>query len=143
MPRPDPALLDLARYPFSCSIAPRFGDLDVNLHVNNVATAGLLEDGRVRFHRANGYRITLINLSTMVASSGIEFIDEIHYPDPVTIHCALETMGRTSHTVAQLITQDDRIAVFARTVLVNIGPKGPAPMPADFIEVASRWMLRP
>ena len=36
MAKPDPALLNPARYPFTTTIEPRFGDLDVNLHVNKV-----------------------------------------------------------------------------------------------------------
>jgi len=55
MPKPDPAMLDPARYPFRCAIETCFGDLDTNLHINNVSLSGLLEEGRVRFHRASGF----------------------------------------------------------------------------------------
>lgn len=143
MPRPDPALLDPARYPFSCAITPRFGDLDVNLHVNNVAMAGFLEDGRVRFHHASGYRTSLKDLSTMIASNAIEYLDEVHYPDAVEVHGAIEAVGRSSHTVVQLVTQHGRIAVFARSVLVGVGPQGPIPLPPAFVASAPDWMLRP
>ena len=53
MAKPDPALLDPARYPFRCSIETRYRDLDSNLHINNGVMASLLEEGRVRFHRAS------------------------------------------------------------------------------------------
>lgn len=148
MPRPDPALLDSARYPFSSTIEPRFGDLDVNMHINNVAMAGFLEDGRVRFHRDSGYREGLAGsdgnrLSSMIASVAIEYLGEAHYPDPVTIHCAVEDTGRTSHRLIQLVTQGGRLVAFCRSTMVTVGQDGPAPLPARFTEQTARWRLRP
>ncbi|MFC0206209.1 acyl-CoA thioesterase [Novosphingobium soli] len=143
MPKPEPALLDPQRYPFSCSIEPRFGDLDVNLHINNVALAGLLEDGRVRFHRASGYREGLVGLSSMIVSVAIEYLGEGHYPDPLTLHCAVEDAGRTSHRLVQLVTQQERIVAFARSTMVTVDTQGPAPLPATFLERVAQWRLRP
>ncbi|HUD30528.1 MAG TPA: acyl-CoA thioesterase [Novosphingobium sp.] len=143
MPKPDPALLDPARYPFSSRIEPRFGDLDVNMHINNVAMAGFLEDGRVRFHRESGYRDGLTGLSSMIASVAIEYLGEAHYPDPVTIHCAVEDTGRSSHRLIQLVTQDGRLVAFCRSTMVTVGKEGPAPLPASFTRHADAWRLRP
>ena len=143
MPKPDPALLDPSRYPFSSLIEPRFGDLDVNLHINNVAMASFLEDGRVRFHRESGYRDGLQGLSSMIASVGIEYLGEAHYPAPVTIHCAVEDTGRTSHRLVQLVTQGDRVVAFCRSTMVTVGQQGPAPLPGSFTEQANRWRLQP
>ncbi|EJL23340.1 thioesterase family protein [Novosphingobium sp. AP12] len=142
MPKPDPALLDPARYPFSSRIEPRFGDLDVNLHINNVAMAGFLEDGRVRFHRESGYRDGLAGLSSMIVSVGIEYLGEAHYPDPVTIHCAVEDTGRTSHRLIQLVTQDERVVAFCRSTMVTVSKEGPAPLPAGFTEQTDRWRIK-
>lgn len=141
MPKPDPAFLDPARYPFHCRIEPRFGDLDVNLHINNVAMATMLEDARVRFHRESGYREALAGLTSMVASTAIEYLGEGAYPDPITLHVAVEDVGRTSHRLVQFGLQRQRPVVFARTVLVAMGPGGPAPVPAAFAEAARRWKL--
>lgn len=142
MPKPDPALLDPARYPFSCRIEPRFGDLDVNMHINNVAMVGFFEDGRVRFHRQSGYREGLVGLSSMIASVAIEYLGEGHYPDALTVHCAVEHLGRTSHRLVQLVTQDDRTVAFARSTMVTVGKDGPAPLPAVFADQAREWSLR-
>jgi acyl-CoA thioester hydrolase len=143
MAKPDPALLDPARYPFSSTIEPRFGDLDLNLHINNVAMAGFLEDGRVRFHRESGYRDGLAGLSSMVASVAIEYLGEALYPDSLTVHCAVEDIGRSSHRLIQLVTQGARSVAFGRSVLVTVGSDGPAPLPASFADQAERWRLRP
>ena len=121
---------------------PRFGDLDVNLHINNVAMAGMLEDARVRFHHRTGYRELLAGRTSMVASIAIEYLGEASYPQSVAIACAVEHIGRTSHHLAQLVIQDGRPIVFARVVLVVVGPEGPSPLPATFAASARPWMLR-
>ena len=143
MAKPDPALLDLARYPYSCIIEPRFGDLDINMHVNNVAMAGILEDARVRFSRKTDYRRVMPDAATMVASLAIEYIGEANYPDPINVASALERIGRTSHQIVQVVTQNGKTLVFARTVLVLVGPDGPAPFPEGFARSVQPWMLRP
>ncbi|TCU59348.1 acyl-CoA thioester hydrolase [Novosphingobium sp. PhB57] len=142
MAKPDPALLDAARYPFSCQIEPRFGDLDVNMHINNVAMAGILEDARVRFFRTAGGLEHLAGLSTMVASIAIDYLGETHYPEAVTVHGAVERMGRTSQTVLQVVMQEGKPVVFARTVIVMVGPSGPAPLTEAYLESARQWMFR-
>lgn len=141
MAKPDPALLDTARYPFTCTIEPRFGDLDVNMHVNNVAMAGVLEDARVRFSRTTNYRSMMPGTTTMVASIAIEYVGEAGYPEPLSIACALEHIGRTSQRIVQVVTQGGKPLVFARTVIVTVGPDGPAPLPDAFAESARPWML--
>jgi len=143
MPRPDPALLQPQRYPFSSDIEMRFGDLDVNMHINNVAIAGYFEDSRVRFHHACGYRDGLAGLASMIASIAIEYLGEAHYPEPVTVHCALEDTGRTSHRLVQLAMQESRLVAFARSTMVAVGKDGPAPLPPEFTRQADRWRLRP
>lgn len=142
MAKPDPALLGAARYPFSCRIEPRFGDLDLNMHINNVAMAGILEDARIRLFREAGGHKYMAGLSTMVASIAIDYLAETHYPDPITVHCALERIGRSSQTIVQLVTQGETPVVFARTVLVMVGLDGPAALTEDYVENAGQWILR-
>lgn len=142
MPKPDPALLDARRYPFSCPIEPRFGDLDVNNHINNVAIAGFFADCRVRFHIASGYQESLDGLASMIASIAIEYLGEGAYPDPLQAHCAVEEVGRTSHRLVQLVTQGDRVIAFARCIMVAVGQDGPVPPPASFAERVQDWRLR-
>ena len=48
--RGDPRRRELAAYPFRLDMVPRFGDMDPNRHLNNVAIARFYEEGRVRFH---------------------------------------------------------------------------------------------
>jgi len=145
MPRPDPALLDPARYPFRCDIEPRFRDLDTNLHINNGVMATLLEEGRVRFYRGGGGGGGSVGgiLTTMVVSLGIEFIGESHFPDLLEMHVAVTNVGRTSYELVQLITQRSHAVVFARVTLVCMGEAGPFEMTQDYRAALESWMLRP
>jgi len=139
MAKPDPALLDPARYPFVRRIDPRFSDLDVNGHVNNVALAGILEDARSRFHDISGFSDLLTDLRSLMASVTIDYLAEGYYPDPIDVHVAVASLGRTSHSLAQLAVQGSRILACARTVHVTVNGHGPAPTPPEF---AQAWSLK-
>lgn len=142
MAKPDAALLDTARYPFSCTIEPRFGDLDTNLHINNVALTGILEDARVRFHAQSGYRAAMGKLVSMVASLNVEYLGQSYYPNPLTIHVGASRLGRTSYVLNQLVLQQDRAVAYSEAVMVCVGESGPVPLPPAFRSGVSNWMVR-
>jgi acyl-CoA thioester hydrolase len=143
MPKPDPALLDFARYPFRCSIETRFGDLDVNQHVNNVAMVGLLEEGRVRYHRAAGFYTAQAEAVPMVASLAVEFLGQTYFPDPIDIAVAALRLGRTSYVLCELVSQQDRVVAYAEAVMVLMAEEGPVELPATFREGVQPWLLKP
>src|SRR3546814_12939275 len=61
-----------------------------DLHINNAAMAGLIEEGRVRFHLGIGYRELLVDRTSLVASLQIAYLGEANYPDAIALHCAIE-----------------------------------------------------
>lgn len=144
MPKPDPALLDRARYPFTCEIATRFGDLDVNLHVNNATMMGLYEESRVRFHRATGYLATIskAGIAAMVASCAVEYLGQSYYPKPLAFHLAIAKLGRSSYHVMQLVTQGERAVGFCRTTMVCVREGAAVPIPDLFRENIQQWMFK-
>lgn len=140
MPKPDPALLSPARYPYSCQIETRFGDQDVNRHINNVAIAAYLEDARVRFYHANGFRQHVAKLRVMIVSIAIEYLGEAHYPGTITVDCAVEAVGNSSLTLIHLVRQGDTLVAFSRCVMVAVDDAGKvSPVP----DVLGDWMIRP
>lgn len=143
MARADPALLDPARYPFSCTIEPRFGDLDTNQHINNAAMAGILEEARVRFHYASGVAGAFDGLTSMVAGLDIAYLGQTYYPHALTACTAPARFGRTSYDLVILIIQQGVAVVQARCSLVLMGPDGPAPLPPGWKESLDPWLLRP
>jgi len=143
MPRPDPGLLDPARYPFAHTITTRFADVDPNQHLNNVALAAMMEDARVRFNLAMGSAVRIGERRAMVASVGMEYLAQGHFPDPVTVHCAVERVGTSSWGVIQLLAQNGTPVAFARSALVAITDDRPSPIAEDFRAVLVQWSLKP
>jgi len=141
MPKPAPELLDPARYPHHCRLEPRFCDLDTNLHVNNVALADLLQEGRVRFHRASEYDRALRGMSAMTVSFSVEYLGQVYYPEPIDVHTGALDVGRTSHTMGQLVLQGGRPVAFARTVVVCVRDDRPAENCPEFVETVRQWMV--
>lgn len=142
MPKPDPALLDPSRYPFSCAIEPRFTDLDFNLHVNNAALADILQEGRVRFHHACSYGPALEGMSAMAVSLSIEFLGQARHPEALDNHLAAIAVGRTSHTLGHLVTQNGNPVAYAQAVLVCVKDNKPTENPPAFLEAVREWMLK-
>lgn len=81
--RPDRGEARLVRenYPFRVDMRTRFGDLDTNRHVNNVALAGWYLDGLAELHQdVLGYPVggPLDGLSP--SSLAVQYRDQVHYP---------------------------------------------------------------
>jgi acyl-CoA thioester hydrolase len=145
MPKPDPALLDPARYPFSCTLETRYRDLDSNMHINNGVMASLLEEARVRFHRASDFGGVSreLGMTGMVVSSGIEYLGQSRFPDPLEMHVAAARVGNSSYELCQLVMQGNQVVVFAAVTLVCTKDGRPFQIPGDYRERAGPWMLRP
>lgn len=125
----DPRRRDLASYPASLALETRFGDMDVNGHLNNVAFARLFEETRVRFNRA-GPLVTGRPSSFVVAHVAIDYLAEGNYPAPVTIGYAIARIGSSSFTVAMAAFQEGTCIALCDSVLVHRDPAtGPAPLP--------------
>lgn len=142
MAKPDPALLDSARYPFHTRIAARFGDLDSNQHFNNVALMSMLEEARVRFHRASGYFEHQRAVASMMVSMAVEFLGQGYYPDPLDVHLGVERVGTSSHAIAQLAMQGGRVICHATSTIVFVADDRPVPIGQDYRDAMRAWMMK-
>lgn len=143
MARPDPALLDPARYRLRHEITTRFADLDPNDHINNVAMAAMIEDARVRFSMAAGLSPDRRpgGRRFMVAAVEIAYLAQAHFPDPIVCLAGAASLGRTSWTLQQLLLQHDVPVATARTVMVATIDNRPAPIDDAMREQLAPWML--
>jgi acyl-CoA thioester hydrolase len=141
MPKPDPTLLDPARYPFHCQIETRYRDLDSNLHINNGVLASLFEEGRVRFLRASKFGGVLGELTAMVVSVAIEYVGQSHFPEPLDMHVGAARMGKTSYELCQLVMQKREVIAFARVTLVCMKSGKPFAIPVEDRETAKSWIM--
>lgn len=139
--RDDPRRRDPASYPASLTLETRFGDMDVNGHLNNVAFARLFEETRVRFNR--GATMIAGKSSFVVAHVAIDYLAEGNYPAPVTIGYAIARIGSSSFTVAMAAFQDGTCIALCDSVLVHRDPAtGPAPLPPALRERLEAHRLR-
>jgi len=143
MARLDRRRLESAQYPFVAEIPVRYDDLDTLGHVNNAATVVILQEARAQFARTGGLRAHMRGLHTIVVSITVEYADEILYPGVVQVSTGLVSLGRTSLTMAQVIRQKDRPAVYAETVLVMADAnKAPIAVPDPIRALADSLTLK-
>ena len=123
-------------YPTRLDLPTRFGDMDANGHLNNVAIAQLFEEARVQFNTGtaklfDGPNPHLIRPRFMVAHVGIDYLAEGHYPAPVALMLGVAHIGSSSFRMAMAAFQDTRCIALSDAVLVVRGPDGgAAPLPA-------------
>jgi acyl-CoA thioester hydrolase len=130
MARLDRAVLDGGVFPHRCEVIPRFSDLDRVGHLNNVAIADFLQEGRFRFCYDLGLAETTRHV--VVASSTVEFAGDLFYPDRLEICTAVLDIGRTSFRIGLVVRQSGRIGVYAEAVQVVRDESGPIPIPDDW-----------
>jgi acyl-CoA thioester hydrolase len=92
-----PSRLVREAYPFRLDVRTRFGDLDPNRHVNNVALAGWYLDGLAELHLdVLGYPTggPLDGLSP--SSLRVDYLDEVHYPGIYQLRVGVLELDETS-----------------------------------------------
>lgn len=121
---------DRSFYPLWTHDVARYGDTDLNGHINNAAFLTYLESGRILF---------LMNPDDPLAPSGhgfaivrlvMDFRAEMRWGTGVEIGMAVSRVGRTSFTLQQAIFQDDICTATAESVLVllDLGTRKAAPV---------------
>ena len=124
MAKPEPWRLEIDRYPFVTTSDTRFRDLDIMDHINNVAMAGIFETARIRFHRHLGRHPHDQGVRWLIASVHLEYLQEAHFPDDVTIGCAIGHVGNTSWKVMSAAFQKEECVAICDSIVVTHGPGG-------------------
>lgn len=143
MPRHDPRRLDVAAYPLTIALETRFGDMDVNFHLNNVAIAGLYEEARVRFNWHIRDNFAVGRPRFLVARVEIDYLGEGRYRVPTSIGVAVISTGTTSWRVVMGLFQPSGCIGLCDTVMVHRGEGGPAPIPDMLRSALGDFALRP
>ena len=134
MSRPAPWRTELARYPFSAAIPTRWADLDLLGHINNVAMAGLFEEGRGRFNRSLALFRDNSGVRWLIAAVAINYLAEAHHPQDVTIASGIGHVGTRSWTILSGAFQHGVCVATCDTTLVYTVASGPVPFPKSFEE---------
>lgn len=116
--------------PVDIPIPLRWGDMDVNAHINNVQFARLFEEARVRSIAAM-FSDVGAHPPGVVVSQTIDFRAQLEYGfDPVTVRVVISDVGRSSYVMACTLTgADGRVYAVAETTMVMLDPDDGRPMP--------------
>lgn len=135
--RIDRSRLERGVFPHRFDIGTRFSDMDKVGHVNNVAIADLLQEGRNRFIHAMGL-MEAAPSALVVAALHVEFAGDVFHPAPVEIAVGVLDIGRSSYRIGEVIRQNGRIAVYAETVQVARNSSGAAALPEAWRPILER-----
>ncbi|MHA6796373.1 thioesterase family protein [Pseudonocardia bannensis] len=122
-PDRDPARLVREAYPFRLDVRTRFGDLDTNRHVNNVALAGWYLDALAELHLdVLGYPTggPLDGLSP--SSLTVEYLDEVRYPAIYQLRVGVLDLDDTSVRYACGLFDGPRCIGLAEAVGAHAAP---------------------
>jgi len=142
--RPENRDLNIANYPFTTEIPTRFGDLDPLQHVNNVAIAQIFEESRVRFgifSRGEPLRELRKQMRLVTVATTINYLNEVSYPETVTLAVGVRHIGRTSYTLGCLMLQSDRPVAYCVTTLVRSENGQSVALPESLVEILTRHMV--
>jgi acyl-CoA thioester hydrolase len=113
---------DPERYAAHITLPVRYGDMDANAHLNNVAIARLFEEARLRFHaflRARGAGVDPGGV--LLAHVEIDYVAEGGYPDDVEAGVAVLRVGARSYRLGIGLFQAGTTIALADCVMVHRG----------------------
>ncbi len=143
--RPDPMRLRLECYPYVDEIAARYGDMDANAHLNNLALESLHENARATMNQRlypAAYRAGERRLRLVTSQNAVHFLAEAHWPVTIRTGAGVGRIGRTSFIASTgLFVAGECIGV-CDTVLVMLGDSGPEPIPDEFRASLEDALLR-
>lgn len=133
--RPDPSRLRLECYPIVDEIATRYGDMDANAHLNNLALESLHENARARMNHQlypQAYRTGKRRLRLVTSQNTVHFLAEAHWPVTIQTGAGVGRIGRTSFIASTGLFVAGNCIGVCDTVLVLLGDGGPESIPDDF-----------
>jgi acyl-CoA thioester hydrolase len=146
--RPHPARSARQLYPVTGTAIARFGDVDANGHLNNLALESLHENARAEFNDRifpGVYRPATRSIRLVSASNVVHFLAEVHWPATIDTGLAVGRLGRTSYVVSTALFVGEDCVSLCDTVLVVLGPDqddGPIPIPEQARELLGAHLLR-
>ncbi|MHA3024642.1 acyl-CoA thioesterase [Mycobacterium sp. BMJ-28] len=130
--RPHPARLSKALYPVTGVAIARYGDMDANGHLNNLALESLHENARAEFNERvfpGLYRPDTRTMRLVTVNNVVHFLAEVHWPVTIETGLGIGRIGRTSFVSCTALFVGDSCVGLCDTVLVMLDDDGPTPIP--------------
>ena len=143
---PDPKRADIRTYPVVVEIQGRYGDMDANGHINNLALESLHEDVRARLNATalpgiydSGQR----QFRLVSAQNVVHFLAESSWPSVFHAAVGVGRIGGSSFVASSALFIDQKCISTCDTVLVVVDDDGPRPIPGDVRVRLQDMILRP
>jgi len=135
--------LHLQSYPVIDEIAARYGDMDANGHLNNLALESLHENARATMNRTllpEAYDVGARRIRLVTSQNAVHFLVEAHWPATIQTGAGVGRIGRTSYVASTGLFIAGTCIGVCDTVLVALGADGPVPIP-DKLRTALQTVL--
>ena len=127
--KPTPTRLKLESYPHQVEIPPRFSDVDMFRHLNNVAIGQFYEEVRFSLLAVAREKIPRErNSRLLIANVDMAYLREGAYPGVVTVGTGLLQFGRKSLRLGQGLFQNGVCFSCADTTVVYVENNSAAPL---------------
>ncbi len=120
----------------------RYSDTDRQGHVNNAVFATFLETGRVEILYAGETQAYRRGSSFVIAALSLQYLGPLFWPGTVSIATAVTKIGTSSFHLSQTISQHDKIAATAQTVMVHVdnGSGKGTPLSSDMKDLLRQYL---
>ena len=132
--RPHQSRLRLDTYPVVDVAQARYGDMDANGHLNNLALESLHENARATMNRnlfPDIYDVATRRLRLVTSQNAVHFLAEAHWPAVIHTGAGVGRIGRTSFVASTGLFIEGSCIGVCDTVLVLLGDNGPVPLSDD------------
>lgn len=127
-PRPHDVRLDVDAYPFRGTATARYGDMDANGHLNNLALGAMHDDIRALvtaevftgIHRPTGRSVRVVNSQTV-----LHFLAEASWPATLVVGAGIGRIGSTSFVLSSALFVDGGCVSVCDSVMVTVDAAGP------------------
>jgi len=127
---------------YEVTVPMRYGDMDTNGHINNVAHFRFFEEGRVQWLASLNVKADGSGVGPVVAETSANFKKELHYPGVLVVRAFVKRIGNSSYTLQQqlvLAHSPDQVVTEGTCTIVwfNHNTKQSTPLPEKLIAILS------
>ncbi|MGZ3408934.1 MAG: acyl-CoA thioesterase [Xanthobacteraceae bacterium] len=113
----------LTDFPHHMTENIRFGDVDIQGHVNSVVFAQFVESGRVGYSRDPGLGFSVPDSGFALRRIVIDYLAEMHFPGKVTIATRVQRIGNSSLVLDHALFSGETCTATAESVMVLVDRK--------------------
>jgi acyl-CoA thioester hydrolase len=130
---------------FTITVTPRFGDMDLLGHINNLVPVGWFELARRPFVFIFDpeLRLTRESFPLIMAHIDCDYVGQLYFQHDVEIRSWVSRIGSKSFTVYQEVWQQGRLCVKGNSVIVHydFSAEKSTPIPENIKKLLAEHLL--